>query len=110
MNIAANTNEQIPTVVTSVASPPASETTDPAEWLDSDPSVVSGFTDSGLLEYFDRPGLTTDAEHALAAEVWLRRWLYTACPLRITNAVGSARAQRRVGFSEVFWNRFMGEL
>jgi hypothetical protein len=99
------------TVQPSLVAGPAANAPDPLAWLDNDPDVVSSVGDSLLVKWFEISRDLPAAQQALAAEVWLRRWLYAGeCPSKITQAIKLAETNRWVGFSPMFRQRFEDEL
>ena len=76
---------------------------DPFELLNQEPAEASSLRDSFLVEYFKSRHLTDDAANALAAEIWLRHWLYAGkCASTIEQTIASAQASNQAGFSEQF--------
>lgn len=83
---------------------------DPSQWLHDDPSVVSVFSDSLLVEWHREP-LLEKPSFALISELWLRKWLYKAkCPAEILDAISAGRNRQSVGFSDTFQHCFDRDL
>lgn len=84
------------------------EPLNPAEVLDDEPSVVSSWRDAPLLDSLSATEPRTEtAEDALAAEIWLRHWLYAGeCSSTIEEAIALGQSASRPGFSNAFCRRF----
>lgn len=77
-----------------------------SDWLHEEPAVVSSFSDALVSEWFTRWEVP-NANEALAAEVWLRRWLYKEdCPTAILEAINYGRYNGLAGYSDDFYNAF----
>ncbi len=76
----------------------------PLDLIDDEPQVVTSFWDSLLRDCFRPNEIRTEgADNALAAELWLRRWLYSGtCSNAIERAIELASNNKHAGFSEQF--------
>ncbi len=75
------------------------------------PAFVACLTDPELCQLctFFSDDAANEA-HELAAELWVRLWLYKRCPQSIEDAISAARKLGRSGFSPAFCARFSAEL
>jgi hypothetical protein len=82
------------------------ETNDPSDWLQKEPAIVSSFSDALVSEWIINEAVS-DANRALAAEVWLRRWLYKKnYPKTFIHAINHGRYKGLPGYSDEFSNAF----
>lgn len=83
---------------------------DPRELCAQEPRFVRILTDRSIAD-LAQEDLGTEANRAIALELWVRAWLYGEQePQMLRSARASARHQNRVGHSEAFARKFEAEL